>query len=255
MQDGYAGFGPVGVGLLLALMPFFARPQGGPPMISDDPGTPGDGHWEINVATLSFRTVDTDAIQVPLIDLNYGLGDRIQLKYEVPWVVEHSGDDVRAGLGGSLLGVKWRFFDGGASGWQVSTYPQVEFNYPASSSPRRGLSDSGTNTLIPLEFERSYGHFDVDLEFGGWRRAAAGRDSWIAGVVVGSEWRKGIELIGELHDETLTGSSRSELIANFGARWDLSGRFTIMIAVGRDLENRIGPSNLLLTYVGLQTRL
>jgi hypothetical protein len=24
--------------------------QGGPPMITDDPGTPGNGQWEINVA-------------------------------------------------------------------------------------------------------------------------------------------------------------------------------------------------------------
>jgi hypothetical protein len=41
-----------GLGLLLLLTPLSAFAQGGPPMVTDDPGTPGDGHWEINIASL-----------------------------------------------------------------------------------------------------------------------------------------------------------------------------------------------------------
>jgi len=32
-----------------------AAPQGGPPFISDDPDTPGPGHWEINLGFLGSR--------------------------------------------------------------------------------------------------------------------------------------------------------------------------------------------------------
>ena len=106
--------------------------QGGPPMITDDPGTPGD-------------TRDTR--------------------------------DTRSGIGNSLLGVKWRFYDAGESGWQVSTYPQLQFNYPESSAPRRGFADAGSSWLLPLEFERGFAAFGINFEFGRWHRPAAQPDS------------------------------------------------------------------------------
>jgi len=56
--------------------------QGGPPLITDDPGTPGDGKWEINVAFEAEKRGTQRSYAIPLLDINYGLGDRIQLKYE-----------------------------------------------------------------------------------------------------------------------------------------------------------------------------
>jgi hypothetical protein len=38
--------------LVIALWPAAAWAQGGPPLMTDDPDTPGPGYWEINVATL-----------------------------------------------------------------------------------------------------------------------------------------------------------------------------------------------------------
>jgi hypothetical protein len=60
---------------------------------------------------------------VPDFDINYGLGDRIQLKYELPIAIEEirplpatpgapaQAGHVIAGLGESLLGIKWRFYE------------------------------------------------------------------------------------------------------------------------------------------------
>src|SRR6476646_807261 len=59
--------------------------QGGPPLLTDDPGTPGNRNWEINIASTHFRSPGEREIEAPLLDINYGLGDRIQLKYEVPY--------------------------------------------------------------------------------------------------------------------------------------------------------------------------
>ena len=56
----------------LALAALQAHAQGGPPMLTDDPGTPGDGHWEINIATLSDHSGDTWTYALPLLDINYG---------------------------------------------------------------------------------------------------------------------------------------------------------------------------------------
>jgi hypothetical protein len=61
--------------------------QAGPPMVTDDPGTPGDGHIEINFAALATRTSNGSTYELPLIDANVGLGDRIQLKLETPYEI------------------------------------------------------------------------------------------------------------------------------------------------------------------------
>src|ERR1700678_4585153 len=109
--------------LALALLPTtVAHAQGGPPFRTDDPETPGNRHWEINFGWIGDRNPAAGAYQIPDFDINYGLGDRIQLKYELPISIEEtrpstaspgvpaSSETVIGGLGESLLGVKWRFF-------------------------------------------------------------------------------------------------------------------------------------------------
>jgi hypothetical protein len=100
-----------------------ARGQGGPPFRTDDPETPGNQHWEINFGWIGDRNPADGAYQVPDFDINYGLGDRIQLKYELPIAIEEirplpaspgvpaQAGHVIAGLGESLLGIKWRFYE------------------------------------------------------------------------------------------------------------------------------------------------
>ena len=39
-----------------------ARAQGGPPFLTTDPGTPGNGNWEINVGAAATRAARTPPI-------------------------------------------------------------------------------------------------------------------------------------------------------------------------------------------------
>jgi hypothetical protein len=106
---------------LLLASPLYA--QGGPPFRTDDPETPGNQHWEINFGFIGDRNPASGAYQVPDFDINYGLGDRIQLKYEIPIAIEETrsqpanpttpavAGNVIGGLGESLLGIKWRFYE------------------------------------------------------------------------------------------------------------------------------------------------
>src|SRR5450759_3126047 len=102
--------------LILAALTRFsplALAQGGPPFRSDDPDTPGNKRWEINTVLVGDRNPSEGSYLMPNIDVNYGLGNRIQLKYEVPLSIHESrgsSGHVAAGLGNSLLGVKWRFY-------------------------------------------------------------------------------------------------------------------------------------------------
>jgi hypothetical protein len=85
-------------------------------------------------------------LESPLLDINYGLGDRIQLKYEVPYLFDsENGAPFKRGIGNSLLGVKWRFYEqSNETGWRISTYPQLELNPSALDAPTARF-------LLPLE--------------------------------------------------------------------------------------------------------
>jgi len=48
-------------------------------MITDDPGTPGNGKWENNLAIAFEHRPNETLIEAPAIDLNYGVGDHVQL--------------------------------------------------------------------------------------------------------------------------------------------------------------------------------
>ncbi|HEX7645185.1 MAG TPA: hypothetical protein VF472_23545 [Burkholderiaceae bacterium] len=227
--------------------------SGGPPMFTDDTGTPGDGHWEINLATLSFHADSADTYQLPLIDLNYGIGERTQLKLQMPLIRQNDPSGTQSGLGNGLFGVRWRFYDAGEDGWQISTYPQLQFA-PSTSAAHRGLAAPGTATLLPLEFVHGFAGGDINLEAGRWIRPAGQGDSWIAGLVLTHEVRKGFEVMAELHDEKAVNSAQRELIANFGTRWDWSENITLLVSAGRDLHNTLSEKNNFLSYLGLQLR-
>src|SRR4030095_13876569 len=108
--------------------------QGGPPMITDDPGTPGNGKWEDNLAIIFEHRPNETSIDVPEIDLNYGVGDHIQLTLQsAPVLLKRSGHGLVGGLGGTEAAVKWRFLDEGTSGFEMSTFPRVIFNIAQSS--------------------------------------------------------------------------------------------------------------------------
>ena len=72
----------LGLAVITALFSPIALAQGGPPFLSDDPDTPGNNHWEINVFATGERNPFAGAYEVPNVDLNYGVGHRIQLKFD-----------------------------------------------------------------------------------------------------------------------------------------------------------------------------
>ncbi len=76
--------------IVLGAVSATAHAQGGPPFRTDDPETPGNRHWEVNFGFVGDRNATSGAYQVPDFDFNYGLGDRIQLKYELPIALEET---------------------------------------------------------------------------------------------------------------------------------------------------------------------
>ena len=158
--------------ILVALWPRVASAQGGPPLMTDDPDTPGPNHWEINLAMLLETSRLERRIDTPRLDLNFGLGRRIQLKFEVPWVsVRDEDNKIQSGTGNAVAGVKWRFVgqEGTRIAWSI--YPQLEFN-TAHGSVVKGIVEDGRQFLLPTELTVEFVHAEIDKQLARGRLAA-----------------------------------------------------------------------------------
>jgi hypothetical protein len=222
--------------------------QGGPPLLTDDPGTPGDGKWEINLA-LTFEEVEEGGLfEVPLIDLNYGLGERMQLKLEIPWLVlDDANDSTTTGLGDLVLGSKWRFLDDEKAGVSASVYPQLGLN-TVESSADRGLVERGTELFLPMEFRRDFGFLDVNVELGYALREACD-DEWVFGVAVGRHLSERFELIGEIHGTSDARLDDADAVFRVGFRAGLTDVDTLLFSVGSGLASAEPDVSV---YLGLQ---
>ena len=241
----------VGVMVVLALLAAApVRAQGGPPLITDDPDTPGPRHWEINLAAILSKYHDGQSMDLPRIDANYGVGRRVQLKFEAPWVQAREGGETASGAGNAVAGVKYRFVgqEGRLIAWSV--YPQVEFGAPRGSVAK-GIADGGASLFLPTELTIEK-HVEVNVE-AGRRFVSNGGDGWDYGVSTEGHVVPRLELLGEVHVDAPAGSPR-EVIVNLGARPTVTQRIVLLLAVGRAVHGDETRPRLLL-YSGLQLNL
>jgi hypothetical protein len=224
-------------------------------MITDDPGTPGDKHWEINLAWTEQEMPGSTLVGIPLLDANYGVGDRIQLNYQASWnLLQVSDSATRSGMSDSQLAVKWRFYDAGEDGLKVSMYPRFSFLDPDSHSDRRGTAESSSTFLMPIELLKDFGIISVNADLGHTFSAEADDRGWTYGLCVGRNVTKHWELDAEVHFISSDRFQASETTVNVGSRYDLSENATLLLAIGKDAGNSLGPRISLLSYVGVQTR-
>jgi hypothetical protein len=228
-----------------------------PPMISDDTGTPGDRNLELNFIASAQLAHDRKLFDLPRIDINYGLGENLQLKYEVPWEIDRriesdaGGNETRIhahGLGDSTLGVKYRFYDDDASQLSLAVYPQVEFRTPGAKSEEDGGVASGLTTwALPLLVTREFEHLavtanaDVEKSTGEGIRASAS-----AGC--GTRLSSHLALLGELVGQDLNSSDTRRIVLNIGFRAKIDEHQTIGAALGRDLHAGDGDKQTYITF-------
>ena len=205
----------------------------------------------INLAATIEKQSAGRLIEAPLADINYGLGNHIQLKFEIPWLVlQARGAATKAGLGSSLLGLKWRFFGERKRGFSMSMYPQVEFNSPTASLSH-GLVPGGKQLLLPIEFARDTGPVEIDGEFG-YRLVEHETDEIFWGVAVGRKVTKRIELVGEIHGDAKRNFREREVLFNLGGRFKLTNHYALLFSSGRSFRPGPGDQPSLLVYSGLR---
>jgi hypothetical protein len=234
---------------VLAVASADAQAQGGPPLVTDDPDTPGNGDWEINLATIGVHTPGRWEIDVPNVDINYGWGENIQLKLQTPWVfTQESTQAWKSGAGTAQVGIKWRFVDIEDSGFSMSTYPQLSWNL-VSSSVSRGITAPGREFFLPIEAATVVGDFRLDAEVGR-NFVQQGQDQWMAGVVVGHSCGETVECVGELHETS--SPHNSQTLVNLGVHWKLSDSLLLLASIGREFGPSTDDQQRLRFYVGFQ---
>lgn len=227
------------------------RAQGGPPMITDDPGTPGNGHFEINLAVAFEHRPGETSWDLPAIDLNYGMGERSQLTLQTsPVLLKRSGRGPIGGLGGTEAALKWRFLDEEKDGISISTFPRVIFNV-LQSSVRRGLAEDGTRFQLPVQVAKKFGIVDLDFEFGPLV-STVGRGEWLYGIVGGVEVTKATKLMAELRGTARTSFARDVLAVNFGVRQKLTDRYIFIASLGHEVHTPGQDPLAFIGYFGVQ---
>ena len=128
-----------------------------PPLNVDDPSTPGCNVWEINVVVDGDLTREQRTLETPLLDINYGIGDNIQLKYELPYVSDRSQGTGVSAVGESKAGVKYMFFEDEQTKLQFAAYPQLTFVQTSADAVKQGLATPGTIITLPVLMARKIG--------------------------------------------------------------------------------------------------
>jgi hypothetical protein len=203
--------------------------QSSPPLLTNDPGTPGPGKWEINILSSYEHSAVNDEWLIPLLDFNYGVGDRWQLTASMPFVIGHEQDAaVRRTFDGIEMGVKYRFVDNpGTTGSNVSLYPKVYFSF---------VEERSMKVSLPVEWHREWTHFGLTGELG---------HVWVNGESDG--WEGGVAAALFLHPVSIQAEWHTEVreapfdlrgpMMTFGFTWEWSETVSFYASYGKSLRN------------------
>jgi hypothetical protein len=202
--------------------------QSSPPLLSNDPGTPGPGNWEINILTSLERSNVNDEWQIPLFDFNYGVGERWQLTASIPFVIsQEKGAGVKRSFNGIETRVKYRFVDNpGTTGSNFSFFPKVNFSF---------VEEKSTKWSLPVEWHREWSHFGLTAEVGhNWVNSES--DGWEGGVGA-ALLLDPVSLLAEWHTELREAPfGLRDQILSVGFTWEWSKTVSLIGSFGKNLQ-------------------
>ncbi len=217
---------------------------------AEDTDTPGAGRWEINVGLSATKVGRNWEYGLPEMELNYGVGERMQLQLAGSRVSQHEADmPVRAGTGSATVGLKWRLLDQEQAGLAVAVFPQYTWN-PSSSAERRGIVEPGSELLVPLLLGLRQGDTGYYAEFGR-TIANGGSKEWARGVKILHQCRANVECRLELQHELASPTGHQTIIST-GVKWALNDTFVVVAGIGRDVGRNREDARGVIFNLGLQ---
>ena len=219
----------------------------GPPLMTDDPGTPGPNAWEINLAGDLEYGPSQESVEGPLLDVGYGIGRRWELGVAAAWVWSGAlGDTPSGSMGSAELSAKWRFLGEADRGFALSFSPQFDFN--PQDVEEYGLLHRGTALELPFQVGWSTEKFQV-IGDAGYVIAIQNTDVVWAGAAGIGEIKEALDLMAEVHVEVPGDASSVEVVANAGFTYEFNETFALLASAGSAAWTG-GPD--FLAYAGLQ---
>lgn len=219
--------------------------SGGPPMITDDPGTPEKGAWEINFSFNSELKKYEKEFKTPLLDINFGFNERTQLKLEFPYLLSKSiSGEYQGRFGDVTVGIKYRFLDEDKFDIALSIYPQLTF---ATETEARN------EFQLPLQIEKSFGKlvFGLDLRY---VFIHGDKDYMQNGLLLGFDLSARLKVMGEFVYWTNTPNfDNIEAVFNLGFKYQMNNVFTLMTSMGTGLLSIDRESRIrFISFIGFQ---
>ena len=222
-----------------------AAPQS-PPLNVDDPSTPGCNKWEINLVVDGDLTSQEKSYELPVLDINYGIGDNLELNYQLPYVSTRGDETNASAIGESKVGAKFMFFENEASKLALAVYPQMSFVGSSSDAVSKGLATPGNTFTLPLLMSMKIGessHGDVLLSANlGYNLTSKANtaNSISAAIGAGTPLKNHLSIMGEIATEQALSSvadeSREQVLkANVGLVGSISKQFLLFGSVGHSL--------------------
>jgi hypothetical protein len=212
-----------------------------PPMTGDDTGTPGDGNWEINSRLEGDRARGHDRYELPAIDVNYGIGEDLQVTWELPWVVlRDHGDEAAPGLrahgaGNTTLGLKYRFYDDEESGLSLAVGPEVDIRTPRPPGASQAVGEP-SSILLPFLLTKDFKEASLTANASIQKSSDESRASLSAIFGMGTRLTQRVALLSELSVVDVTSADSRRIALRLGARSKLDENQVIFLAVGIDLN-------------------
>lgn len=232
-----------------ACAPQLARAQAGPPMITNDTGTPGDGHWEINLAATGDRTGRTWNVSAPDADINYGLGERIQLTIHPGWAHRSApGATIASGIAETEFAVRWRFLDQEKAGVDMAIQPHWIVPGPPAAR-RKDLGLATQELILPLQIVKAFGKDTFGVEVSR-HFVEKDNDAWQAGMFWAHPCPRQWQCIAEVNS-TRADHGRTATIINLGTRHPMTRHVLFMASLGRQVSGD-RPRSSPVFYLGVQ---
>ncbi len=238
--------------LVAALVCAATALRAGPPFLTGDPDIVDHKRLEFIPGWTSESRPGERVTELPTFEFNYGLAPNVELSYEAAWLsVREDGAPRVSGYSNSIVGLKWRFLEAEKDGIAVALKPEFEFRNPGSSSVHKGLAEDENAFELQLRAEKEVGGFALGAAVG---RAFPSKSdgAWVFGAIVKKEVIKGCKLGLELHGEAASSFSRSAVLLNAGAKFEVSEHAEFLVGIGRELHNHDEPRVTLRTYLGWQ---
>ena len=225
----------------------------GPPMVTDDTGTPAPGVLEI-IAYAAGESRDAgESVQGPALDLAYGLNDTLEISLTLPRQrVKNAGETSLKGWGEASAGLKWRFLAGEKTALAVA--PSISIPLSRSSTII-GLVEDTTVFTLPLLASVSLGRWEL-MGNAGYSIGSRNLDAVSLGVATGYSLTPDFRVLGEVWGVDFVDDGASEGFLNWrtGIEWGFAESFTALVAVGSNVWSQLDTANQLKHdyYIGLQ---